>query len=190
MGCSVGRPPPRRMRAARGSCTVGPQRPGVPLPSPIGSYKSGVCIFWDIFVYWLKVLYWYRGSLRIAVSQRRVHPKCLTENRSRDLLCKWQAHKPHIYVTPQFFFHLCFYRQLGTNIKYQTWDMGQHLKEWKFFKSKWNIAETDSKQPKIHRKIHTSLWILKISRKKICDPQVSSLLPNFCDFQTKIHTLP
>ena len=28
-----------------------------------------------------------------------------------------------------------------------------------------NIDETDSKQPKIHRKIHTSLWILKISRK-------------------------
>ncbi len=26
-----------------------------------------------------------------------------------------------------------------------------------------HIDETDSKQPKIHRKIHTSLWILKIS---------------------------
>jgi hypothetical protein len=31
---------------------------------------------------------------------------------------------------------------------------------------KQNIDETHSKQPKIHRKIHTSLWILKISRKK------------------------
>jgi hypothetical protein len=29
-----------------------------------------------------------------------------------------------------------------------------------------NIDETHSKQPKIHRKIHTSLWILKISRSK------------------------
>ncbi len=30
--------------------------------------------------------------------------------------------------------------------------------------SKQNMDETDSKQPKIHRKILTSLWILKISR--------------------------
>jgi hypothetical protein len=29
-----------------------------------------------------------------------------------------------------------------------------------------NIDETDLKQPKIRRKIHTSLWIIKISRKK------------------------
>ncbi len=37
---------------------------------------------------------------------------------------------------------------------------------------KQNIDETDSKQLRIHRKIHTgtSLWILKISRKKICEP--------------------
>jgi hypothetical protein len=38
---------------------------------------------------------------------------------------------------------------------------------------KQNIDEKDSKQPKLHRKIHTSLWILKISRKS----------PNLCDFQ-------
>jgi hypothetical protein len=31
---------------------------------------------------------------------------------------------------------------------------------------KQNIDETDSKQPKIHRKVYTSIWILKISRKK------------------------
>jgi hypothetical protein len=31
---------------------------------------------------------------------------------------------------------------------------------------KQNIDETESKQQKIHRKIHTILWILKISRKK------------------------
>jgi hypothetical protein len=31
------------------------------------------------------------------------------------------------------------------------------------FKQK--IDETHSKQPKIHRKIHTSLWIFRISRK-------------------------
>jgi hypothetical protein len=29
-----------------------------------------------------------------------------------------------------------------------------------------NIDDTHSKQPKIHRKIHTKLWILKILRKK------------------------
>jgi hypothetical protein len=29
-----------------------------------------------------------------------------------------------------------------------------------------NIDGTDLKQPKIHRNIHTSLWILKILRKK------------------------
>jgi len=44
------------------------------------------------------------------------------------------------------------------------------------------IDETHSKQPKIHRKIHTSLWILKISRKqsmnqksrKVCQMSVIS----------------
>jgi hypothetical protein len=39
------------------------------------------------------------------------------------------------------------------------------------------------KKPKIHWKIHTSLWILKIPRKKIHEPIVSRLLPNVCDFQ-------
>jgi hypothetical protein len=28
------------------------------------------------------------------------------------------------------------------------------------------MDETDSKHPKIHRKVNTSIWILKISRKK------------------------
>jgi hypothetical protein len=37
-------------------------------------------------------------------------------------------------------------------------------------------------------KIHTSLWILKISRKKSGEP-VSRLLPNLFDFQFKIHRL-
>ncbi len=32
-----------------------------------------------------------------------------------------------------------------------------------------NIDETHSKQPKIHGQIHTSLWILNISRKKYSD---------------------
>ncbi len=36
----------------------------------------------------------------------------------------------------------------------------------KFEQIKWNFDEIDTEQPKIHRKIHTSLWILKISRKK------------------------
>ncbi len=31
---------------------------------------------------------------------------------------------------------------------------------------KQNIDEADTKQPKIRRKIHTSLWIIKISWKK------------------------
>jgi hypothetical protein len=42
---------------------------------------------------------------------------------------------------------------------------------------KQNNDETDSKQPKIHRKIHISLWIFKISRKKIYEPKVSG---DFC----------
>ncbi len=54
---------------------------------------------------------------------------------------------------------------------------------------KQNIDETDSKQPKTHKKIHTSLWILEISNKKICEPKVSILLPNVCDFQKENHTL-
>ncbi len=31
-----------------------------------------------------------------------------------------------------------------------------------------------SKQPKIHRKIHTSLWILKISRKKYANQSLET----------------
>jgi hypothetical protein len=49
--------------------------------------------------------------------------------------------------------------------------------------------ETDSKQPKIPMKIHTSLWILKISRKNSKEPRVSRLLPNVRDFQEEIDTL-
>jgi hypothetical protein len=49
--------------------------------------------------------------------------------------------------------------------------------------------ETDSKQPQIHIKIHTSLWILKISRKKSKELKVSRLLPNVRDFQEEIDTL-
>jgi hypothetical protein len=50
---------------------------------------------------------------------------------------------------------------------------------------KQNIDETQTKQPKIHRKIHTSLWILKSPEKNL---QTKSLetLPN--EFQ-KIHAL-
>jgi hypothetical protein len=61
-----------------------------------------------------------------------------------------------------------------------------HIMGEKNFKQ--NIDETQSKQPKIHMKIHTSLWILKISR-KICEPKVLRLLPNVCDFQKENHTL-
>jgi hypothetical protein len=52
---------------------------------------------------------------------------------------------------------------------------------------KQNIDETHSKQPKIHRKIHTSLWILEIS-KKICKPKVLRLSPSVSDFQKENHT--
>ncbi len=53
---------------------------------------------------------------------------------------------------------------------------------------KQNIDETPRKQPKIHRKIHTSHWILKI-KKTICEPKVSRLLSNVCNFQKENHTL-
>jgi len=43
-------------------------------------------------------------------------------------------------------------------------------------KFKPNIDEKHSKQQKIQRKIHTSLWILKISRKKSANQKS----PDFC----------
>jgi hypothetical protein len=45
--------------------------------------------------------------------------------------------------------------------------------------------ETHSKLPKIHRKIQTSLWILKILRKKSKNQKSSRLLPYVCDFQNE-----
>jgi hypothetical protein len=48
---------------------------------------------------------------------------------------------------------------------------------------KQNIDGTDSKQPKIHRKIQTSLWILKISRKNTQNQKSRGLCRNICDFQ-------
>ncbi len=53
---------------------------------------------------------------------------------------------------------------------------------------KQNNDETHSKQPKIHRKIHTSQWILKSQEK---NPQTKSLglLPNVCDFEKNTNTL-
>jgi hypothetical protein len=49
---------------------------------------------------------------------------------------------------------------------------------------KQNNDETHSKQPKIHRKIHTSHWILKSQEK---NPQTKSLetLPNVFDAEKK-----
>ncbi len=35
-----------------------------------------------------------------------------------------------------------------------------------------NLNETHSKQSKIHRKIHSNLWILKNLKKKIREPKV------------------
>jgi hypothetical protein len=54
--------------------------------------------------------------------------------------------------------------------------------------TKRNIDETNLKQPKVYRKIYTSLLILNLSSKKISEPKVSRLLPNLCDLQ-KSHTL-
>jgi hypothetical protein len=44
-------------------------------------------------------------------------------------------------------------------VKYKITEISNNFKQ--------NIDKTDSKQPKIQRKIHTSLWILKISRKNL-----------------------
>ncbi len=44
---------------------------------------------------------------------------------------------------------------------------------------KQNIDETHSKPPKIYRKIHTSLWILKISRKKSANQKTPDLSQMF-----------
>ncbi len=49
---------------------------------------------------------------------------------------------------------------------------------------KQNIDEKTLKTTKIHRKIHTILWILKISRKKFMNQK-----SRFCDFQKENHTL-
>ncbi len=53
---------------------------------------------------------------------------------------------------------------------------------------KQNSYETDSKHPKIHRKkIHTSLWILKISRKKSANKKSGDYCHLFVIFNKKIH---
>jgi hypothetical protein len=48
-----------------------------------------------------------------------------------------------------------------------------------------NIDETHSNQPKIQRKIHTSLWIFKNSRKTLGEPKISLLLSNVCNTQNE-----
>jgi hypothetical protein len=45
-------------------------------------------------------------------------------------------------------------------------------------------SNSDSKQPKIQRKIHTILWILKISRKKSANPNLV-LAPNMAIYARK-----
>ncbi len=51
------------------------------------------------------------------------------------------------------------------------------------------MDETDSKQPEIHRKIHTSLWILKISRKNSADQKSRDFCQIFVISNKKIHRL-
>jgi hypothetical protein len=52
---------------------------------------------------------------------------------------------------------------------------------------KQNIDDTQSEQPKIQRKILPLDF--KSLEKKICEPKVSRLLPNVCDFRKENHTL-
>ncbi len=65
------------------------------------------------------------------------------------------------------------------------------------YKLKRNIDEIDTKQQKIHSKIHTSLWIFKISRKTkpkrksqdLCQMFVISKQEESEDFGKEIHNL-
>jgi hypothetical protein len=51
------------------------------------------------------------------------------------------------------------------------------------------IYETDSKLPKIHRKIHTSLWNLKISRKNSANQKSRDFCQIVVISNKKIHRL-
>ncbi len=55
---------------------------------------------------------------------------------------------------------------------------------------KQNIDETHSKQPKIHRKLHTSLWILKISREKSVNQKARDFCQMFGGDSQKRKTIP
>jgi hypothetical protein len=52
-----------------------------------------------------------------------------------------------------------------------------------------NKKETDLKQPKSIGKFTPAYGFKKNLKKKIREPKVSRLLPNLCDFHTKILTL-
>ncbi len=52
-----------------------------------------------------------------------------------------------------------------------------------------NIDETHSKLPKIHRKIHTSQWILKISTKKSVNQKPWDFCQMFVASKKENHTL-
>ncbi len=54
---------------------------------------------------------------------------------------------------------------------------------------KQNIDETHSKQAKNHRKIHTSLWILKISRKESVNQKSRDFCHMFVGSKKKARTL-
>jgi hypothetical protein len=63
------------------------------------------------------------------------------------------AHKNHPMI------QICFQRYLiFDKMAFVKFKISNNFKQ--------NIDETDLKQPKIHRKIYTGLWILKITRKK------------------------
>jgi hypothetical protein len=48
--------------------------------------------------------------------------------------------------------------------------------------------ETHSKQPKIHREIHTCLWILNISRNKSANQKSQDFCQMFATFEKKART--
>ncbi len=87
------------------------------------------------------------------------------------------AHKTPSYdtiIVPKVFFD----KNMCVTVKFE---ISNYLKQ--------NNDETDSEQPKIPRKIHTRLWILKTSRKKFANQKSRDFCPNLFDPIKKIHRL-
>jgi hypothetical protein len=77
-----------------------------------------------------------------------------------------QNEKQDAYGGLQIFFNFFMNNKLVTAVLC----FGSHIcNQAARIRVKKTIDETDPKKPKIHMKIYTSLWILKISRKKIAN---------------------